>query len=149
LIQSFANHPQVRFDLSDTPSGTLYHVPDIVVTDMSGFGFAFALATGLRPIFLVSRIEAEKHRRFAELARRFGRLAHDFGELLVLVRAQLNQHDSLNAAEYTSLAAALYSDRNTPEATVADLRAIADGRTEQHWLVLPLAILGAAPLIED
>lgn len=138
MVEMFAANENIIFDLQSTPDSSLYYEPDVLITDMSGFAFAFASATGKRPIFFVETEEALKHPRFMTLARRFGRVVSTHSELVKQVSKQLAVPDLLDNLEHDYLRRTLYEKFNNIKNMVDDLIAINSGTILSHWTRLPL-----------
>jgi len=138
MVEMFAANKNIIFDLQPTPDSSLYYESDILITDMSGFAFAFASATGKRPIFLVETEEALKHSRFMTLAARFGRVVSTHAGLVKQVSKQLAVPDMIDDLEHDYLRQTLYEKFNNVKSMVDDFIAIYSGTILSHWTRLPL-----------
>ncbi|MBV8049109.1 MAG: hypothetical protein JO171_18320 [Paludibacterium sp.] len=128
----------ITFDLSNTPSPTLYADPDVLLTDMSGFGFVYEMLTRQRPIFFIPEDECTKHPRFSALTCQFGRLVHNVQQLLGVVQAQLAQPDLLEGGAASLFDSVFALPYNTVDALMADLIRILKGERGEHWINLPV-----------
>ncbi len=138
VIDAFFGNPRIDIDLSLTPNPVLYFEPDILVTDMSGFAFKYALETSIRPIFFIQKEEADNHPRFMAIAERVGRVAFTTQELVSIVSMQLKSPDLLDPTEREYLSKTFYRQFNNIGTVIKDLIAIYHGNPLEHWTSLTL-----------
>ena len=137
-IVSFADAKNIHFSLENTPDPMLYAIPDVVITDMSGFAFVHEWLTKRRPIFMIQEEESRKHPRFISLARQFGHVVHDVDRLIAQVQAQLSGADMLSPDEVVRFNKLFGLPFNNPQALKSDLVLIHNGTSGPHWLRIPI-----------
>ena len=135
-----ANSQNVCFDLTDTPSSTLYSTSGVITTHISAFAFVHEWLIRRRVVFMRGEEEGKGYPRFKSLVRQFGRLAGTTEQMNLAPHAQLICLDTISEVEFHRLTGLFGLPFKGPVASKADRLRINDGESGSRWLRLPLAI---------
>jgi hypothetical protein len=104
---------------------------------MSGFAFVHQLITRRRPIFLVSKDEANKNQRFMTLVEKYGSKAGTMEDLTEVIRKKLAEEEEMSKNDILAFDSIFKNPLNNVASLQADLIRIKDGIVAEHWIHLP------------